>query len=304
MSNDSPAAAARPSAAARRTLLEPAPGERLRRARSYFFEGLCVSSAVVVLVPLFLIFIYVVSKGLSGLSLDFFTQLPKPPLGDERSGMGNAVVGTLILVAIGCCIGLPTGILAGIYLAEIGRGKLASAIRFIADVLGGVPSITIGVFVYALVVVPMKRFSALAGGIALAIVMLPTVTRTTEELLKLVPAHLREASLALGVPEWRTSLLVVLRTASPGIGTGVMLAVARIAGETAPVLLTALGFQYWSFAVDRPIASLPVQIWRNATSPYPKWQQEAWTGALVLIAIVFFLNLLARIVTSRSVKAR
>ncbi|HTN91336.1 MAG TPA: phosphate ABC transporter permease PstA [Sorangium sp.] len=303
MSSETPPPFARPSGAPRRTLLAPAPGESLRRARGYFFEGLCVASAVVVLIPLFLIFLYVVSKGVSGLSLDFFTQLPKP-VGDARSGMGNAVVGTLILIAIGSGIGLPTGILAGIYLAEIGRGKLASAIRFIADVLGGVPSITIGVFVYALVVVTMKRFSALAGGIALAIVMLPTVTRTTEELLKLVPPHLREASLALGVPEWRTSLFVVLRTASPGIGTGVMLAVARIAGETAPVLLTALGSQYWSFAIDRPIASLPVQIWRNATSPYPQWQQEAWTGALVLIAIVFFLNLLARIATSRSIKAR
>ncbi|WP_437784995.1 phosphate ABC transporter permease PstA [Sorangium sp. So ce1097] len=303
MSSETPPPFARPQRAPRSTLLAPTPGERLRRARGIFFEGLCVASAVVVLVPLFLIFIYVVSKGLSGLSVDFFTQLPKP-VGEEGSGMGNAVVGTLLLIVIGSCIGLPTGILAGIYLAEIGRGKLASAIRFIADVLGGVPSITIGVFVYALVVVTMKRFSALAGGVALAIVMLPTVTRTTEELLKLVPAHLREASLALGVPEWRTSLFVVLRTASPGIGTGVMLAVARIAGETAPVLLTALGSQYWSLAIDRPIASLPVQIWRNATSPYPQWQQEAWTGALVLIAIVFFLNLLARVVTSRSVKAR
>ncbi|AUX41961.1 phosphate ABC transporter permease [Sorangium cellulosum] len=303
MSSESFPPAARASDAPRRTLLAPAPGESLRRARSHFFAALCVASAVVVLIPLFLIFIYVVGRGLSGLSVDFFTQLPKP-VGEEHSGMGNAVVGTLMLIGIACCIGLPTGILAGIYLAEVGRGKLASAIRFIADVLGGVPSITIGVFVYALVVVPMKRFSALAGGIALAIVMLPTVTRTTEELLKLVPAHLREASLALGVPEWRTSLLVVLRTASPGIGTGVMLAVARIAGETAPVLLTALGSSYWSFAVDRPIASLPVQIWRGATSPYAKWQQEAWTAALVLILLVFFLNLIARIATSRSVKAR
>ncbi|WP_438029471.1 phosphate ABC transporter permease PstA [Sorangium sp. So ce233] len=303
MSSTTPPPFVRPSSAPRRTLLAPAPGERLRRARGYLFEGLCAASSVVVLVPLFLIFLYVVSKGLSGLSLDFFTQLPKP-VGEAGSGMGNAVLGTLILIAIGSCIGLPTGILAGIYLAEIGRGKLASAIRFIADVLGGVPSITIGVFVYALVVVTMKRFSALAGGIALAIVMLPTVTRTTEELLKLVPAHLREASLALGVPEWRTSLFVVLRTASPGIGTGVMLAVARISGETAPVLLTALGSPYWSAAIDQPIASLPVQIWRNATSPYATWQQEAWTGALVLIAIVFFLSLLARIATSRSVKAR
>lgn len=287
----------------RRTLLEPAPGERLRRARSTFFEGLCTASAVVVIVPLLSIFVYVISQGLPGLSLEFFTELPKP-VDEPGGGMGNAVLGTLMLVAIACCIGLPTGILAGIYLAEVGRGRLAAAIRFIADVLGGVPSITIGVFVYALVVVPMKRFSALAGGVALAIVMLPTVTRTTEELLRLVPSHLREASLALGVPEWRTSLFVVLRTASSGIGTGVMLAVARIAGETAPVLLTALGSAYWSAHLDRPIASLPVQLWRYATSPYEKWRNEAWTAALVLITLVLLLNLLARVVTSRSIKAR
>jgi phosphate transport system permease protein len=287
----------------RRTLLEPAPGERLRRFRSRLFTALCVLCAVAVLVPLFSIFLYVVARGASGLSLEFFTGLPQP-VGEPGGGMGNAVVGTLILIAIACAIGLPTGILAGIYLAEVGRGRLASAIRFIADVLGGVPSITIGVFVYALVVVAMKRFSALAGGIALAIVMIPTVTRTTEELLRMVPSHLREASLALGVPEWRTSLLVMLRTAAPGIGTGVMLAVARIAGETAPLLFTAFNSRYWSADIDRPIASLPVQILTYATSPYKDWQAQAWTGALVLVLLVFCLNLLARLATSRGWKGR
>jgi phosphate transport system permease protein len=282
----------------RPSLREPGPGERRRRARSYFFTGLCTSCAIVVLVPLFSILLYVVTRGAAGLSLSFFTALPKP-VGEPGGGMGNAVLGTLQLIALACAFGLPVGIMAGVYLAEVGRGKLASVIRFVADVLGGVPSITIGVFVYTVVVISMKRFSALAGGIALAIVMIPTVTRSTEELLRLVPGHLREASLALGVPRWRTSLFVVLRTAAPGIGTGVMLAVARIAGETAPLLFTALSSRYWSFEIDKPIASLPVQVLAYATSPYKDWQSQAWTGALVLVLIVFVLNLSARIAMSR-----
>jgi phosphate transport system permease protein len=280
------------------TLIEPAPGERLRQARSWFFTALCTLCAIVVLVPLISILLYVVTRGLSGLSLTFFTSLPRP-VGETGGGMGNAVVGTLTLIGLACLFGLPVGILAGVYLAEVGRGRLASAIRFVADVLGGVPSITIGVFVYALVVIAMKRFSAIAGGIALAIVMIPTVTRTTEELLKMVPGHLREASLALGVPQWRTSLLIVLRTAGPGIATGVMLGVARIAGETAPLLFTAFNNRYWSSSLDSPIASLPVQVLAYATSPYKDWQNQAWTGALVLVVIVFVLNLIARFAASR-----
>ncbi|MCK6589383.1 MAG: phosphate ABC transporter permease PstA [Polyangiaceae bacterium] len=280
------------------TLMEPGPGERRRQARSYFWTGLCALCAALVLAPLLSIFLYVVTRGLEGLSLTFFTSLPKP-VGETGGGMGNAVTGTLTLIGLACLFGLPVGILAGVYLAEVGKGRLASAIRFVADVLGGVPSITIGVFVYATIVIAMKRFSALAGGFALAIVMVPTVTRTTEELLRMVPGHLREASLALGVPAWRTSLLVVLRTAGPGIATGIMLAIARIAGETAPLLFTAFNNRYWSSALDKPIASLPVQILTYATSPYKDWQSQAWTGALVLVAIVFVLNLVARFATSR-----
>lgn len=282
----------------RLNLMEPAPGERARRLRSHFFTTLCTLCAAVVLVPLFSIFVYVVTRGLSGLSLTFFTSLPQP-VGEPGGGMGNAVLGTLELIGLACAFGLPVGILAGVYLAEVGKGRLASVIRFVADVLGGVPSITIGVFVYALVVIAMRRFSALAGGIALAIVMIPTVTRSTEELLKMVPGHLREASLALGVPSWRTTLLVVLRTAGPGIVTGVMLSVARVAGETAPLLFTAFNNRYWSTAIDKPISSLPVQILTYATSPYKDWQSQAWTGALVLVVIVFVLNLTARFATSR-----
>ena len=287
----------------RSTLLEPGPGERRRNIRSWIWTGLCFLAALVVLLPLISILVYVTRRGISGLSVNFFTRLPAP-VGELGGGMGNAVTGTLALIALACLIGLPVGIMAGIYLSEIGRGRLAGAIRFIADVLGGVPSITIGVFVYALVVVNMRRFSALAGGIALAIIMIPTVTRTTEELLRLVPNHLREASLALGVPQWRTSLKVVLRTSAPGIATGVMLAIARIAGETAPLLFTAFNNRYWSDRLDGPIASLPVQILTYATSPYEDWQQQAWTGAFVLVVIILILNLTARFATSRGLGAK
>jgi len=271
-----------------------APGERARKLRSTMWLWLCGLSAVVVLIPLLSIFVYVVQKGAAGLSLSFFTELPKP-VGETGGGMGNAVVGTLTLIAIASAIGLPVGILSGVYIAEVGRGKVADLVRFFAEVLSGVPSITVGVFVYALLVVPMKQFSAFAGGVSLAIIMIPTVTRTTEELLRMVPSHLREASLALGVPMWRTSLFVVLRTAAPGIATGVMLSVARIAGETAPLLFTAFNNRFMSTRLDQPIASLPVQILTYSTSPYEDWQQQAWTGALVLVVVILMLNVLARL---------
>lgn len=279
---------------ARAHLLAPAPGERARKIKSTLWIGLCALCAVVVLIPLLSILLYVVRKGAAGLSPAFFTELPRP-VGETGGGMGNAVAGTLVLIGIASAIGLPIGILSGVYVAEVGRGKVADLVRFFAEVLSGVPSITIGVFVYALLVVPMKHFSAFSGGVALAIIMIPTVTRTTEELLRMVPGHLREASLALGVPMWRTSLFVVLRTAAPGIGTGVMLAVARIAGETAPLLFTAFNNRFLSTRVDQPIASLPVQILTYATSPYQDWQQQAWTGALVLVVVILLLNLVARL---------
>jgi phosphate transport system permease protein len=275
-------------------LLVPAPGERTRKIKSTLWIGLCALSAVVVLIPLLSILAYVVQKGAAGLSPAFFTEMPRP-VGETGGGMGNAVVGTLVLIGIASAIGLPIGILSGVYISEVGRGKAADVVRFFAEVLSGVPSITIGVFVYALLVVPMKHFSAFSGGVALAIIMIPTVTRTTEELLRMVPGHLREASLALGVPMWRTSLFVVLRTAAPGIATGIMLAVARIAGETAPLLFTAFNNRFMSTRVDQPIASLPVQILTYATSPYQDWQQQAWTGALVLVVVILLLNVLARL---------
>jgi phosphate transport system permease protein len=277
-----------------RSILAPVAGERLRKWRSHFFTFLCAVSAVIVLAPLASILLYVVRRGWPGLSLGFFTHRPAP-VGEPGGGMGNAVLGSLELCALACLIGLPVGVGAGIYLAEVGRGRLPRLVRFTADVLGGVPSITVGVFVYAFVVRPMHRYSAIAGAVALAVVMIPTVTRTSEELLRLVPAQLREAALGLGVPRWRTTLFVVLRTALPGIGTGVMLAVARIAGETAPLLFTAFNNSYVSVALGRPIASLPVQILAYATSPYQEWQDQAWTAALVLVGLVVVLNLTARV---------
>jgi phosphate transport system permease protein len=284
-------------------LHRPAPGERLRRWRSRFFTALCGLSAAIVLIPLLSILLYIVRRGLPGLSIAFFTHTPRPP-GEPGGGMANAIVGSLVLIGLACLVGLPIGVGAGMYLAEVGRGRLARLVRFTADVLGGIPSITVGVFVYAFVVVTMRRFSAIAGALALAVVMIPTVTRTSEELLRLVPTHLREAALGLGVPAWRTSLFVVLRTSLPGIGTGVMLAVARIGGETAPLLFTAFNNRYTSLALDRPMASLPVQILTYATSPYKDWQDQAWTGALVLVALVFVLNLTSRIAAARGSPAR
>jgi phosphate transport system permease protein len=260
---------------------------------------LSASVALLALVPLLSVLLYVTAKGVLGLSADVFVGLPKP-VGEPGGGFGNALLGTLELVGLACLVGLPVGVLAGVYLAEFADNWLARAARFSADVMAGIPSIVIGIFVYTLVVLSMRRFSALAGGIALAILMLPTVTRTTEELLRLVPHSLREAGLALGVPKWRVILRVVLRTGAPGIVTGVMLAIARAAGETAPLLFTAFGNRFWSFRLDQPIASLPVQIFTYAVSPYDDWHRQAWAAALVLLATVLLLNIAARLMTNRS----
>lgn len=263
----------------------------------------CVLATVVALIPLASVLYYVVVRGASGIDLEFFTELPKP-VGETGGGMGNAVVGTLKLVALAGLFGIPPGILAGIYLAEFGHSRLAGLVRFSADVMSGVPSITVGLFVYALVVVTTKQFSALAGGIALAILMLPMVTRTTEELLKLVPESLREAALGLGVPKWRATLRVMLRTALPGIAVGVMLSVARVAGETAPLLFTAFNNRFWSSGINEPTASLSVNIYTNAVSPYEDWHRQAWAAALVLLLLVLLLNISARFLVRNRVRAR
>ncbi len=248
---------------------------RTRRHVDRLFTLLGVVCTIALLVPLALIFGYLVARGVTALNFEFFTQLPKP-VGEVGGGMANAIVGSAILVALACVIGLPIGILTGVYLAERGRTAAGSTVRFCADVLNGVPSIVIGIFAYTLVVLPMRGFSAYAGGIALGVIMLPVVARTTEEMIRLVPTSLREASLALGVPTWRTTISVVLRTARGGILTGIMLSIARVAGETAPLIFTAFGNQYWHGGLRGPISSLPVQIYTYAISPFDDWHRQAW----------------------------
>lgn len=266
-----------------------------RRAWNLVMSTLCVAAAVVAIIPLALILFYVAADGLQAINWEFFTNLPKP-VGVAGGGMANAIVGTLTLVALATGFGLPVGLMAGIYLAEFGRGRLAQAIRFLTDVLNGVPSIITGIFVYSLIVLAMGRYSALAGGAALGIIMIPIITRSTEEMLRMVPNSLREASLALGATEQQTVLNIVLRSASGGIVTGVMLAVARAAGETAPVLFTALNNRYWNHGLDQPIASLAVFIYTYGISPFEDWHSQAWGAALVLVVMVLALNITARLV--------
>jgi phosphate transport system permease protein len=264
-------------------------------------SGLAVLSTILVVAPLIAIFIYLLYKGASSLNLAFFTQIPKP-VGETGGGMANAIVGSAVVLAVGSAIGVPIGIAAGIFLAEFGQGgRLANLVRFTADVLNGVPSIVMGVAVYSLIVLPQRHFSALSGGAALGIMMIPTITRTTEEMLLMVPHSIREAALGLGVPNWRAVISVSLRTASPGVITGCMLAFARVAGETAPLLFTAFGNQFWSINLNQPIAALPLQIYVYALSPYDEWHRLAWAGALVLISLIVISVSLVRYVTSRGV---
>ncbi|MBX5481689.1 MAG: phosphate ABC transporter permease PstA [Myxococcaceae bacterium] len=272
-----------------------------RKAVNHLLTGLCALMVLVALLPLVSVLWLVIKNGAAGLSWTFFTALPRP-VGEEGGGVGNAVVGTLYIVAIACAFGLPLGIGAGVYLAESRNGLFARGIRFTAELLAGVPSIVIGIVAYGVVVVPMKRFSALAGGVALALLMIPTLARATEDLVRLVPGSLREASLALGVPQWKTSLRVVLRTAMGGIVTAVLLSIARVAGETAPLLFTALNNQYWNLRPDQPTSTLTVQIFNYAISPYEDWHAKAWSAALVLLLVVGVLNLLARQMTRTRLK--
>jgi phosphate transport system permease protein len=274
-----------------------------RKFTDIFVRSACVLAAVIALIPLVSVLYYVTSRGIGGINLDFFTELPKP-VGESGGGMANAVVGTLKLVFLACLFGIPSGVLAGVYLAEFGDSRFGKWVRFSADVMSGVPSITVGIFVYSLVVLQTKHFSAFAGGVALGVLMLPTVTRTTEELLKLVPESLREAALGLGLPTWRVTLRVMLRTAAPGIATGVMLAVARVAGETAPLLFTAFSNPFWSSGLNEPTASLPVNIYNYAVSPYEEWHRQAWAAALVLLLLVLLLNVSARLLVRSRVGAR
>ena len=256
-----------------------------RRLTDHAMTGIAVLTVVLVLAPLIAIFGYLVYRGVGSINWAFLTQVPKPP-GEVGGGMANAIVGSIFILGIASIIGVPLGIGAGIYLAEFGRNRFGTAIRFTADVLNGVPSIVIGIVAYAIVVLRQGHFSALAGGVALAIMMVPTISRTPEEMLLLVPQALREAAYGLGVPRWRTTLSITLRTATSGVITGVMLAFARVAGETAPLLFTALGNEFWSLRMDQPTAALPLQIYRYALSPYDDFHRQAWAGALVLIVLI------------------
>lgn len=263
--------------------------------------ALSILATVAVVTPLVAIFAYLVYKGASSLNLAFFTQVPKP-VGETGGGMANSIVGSGVLLAVASVIGIPLGIGGGIFLAEFGRGtKLANAVRFTADVLNGVPSIVMGLAAYSLVVVPQHGFSALSAGVALAIMMIPTVCRTTEEMLLMVPHAVREAALGLGVPNWRSVLSITVKTASPGIITGCMLAFARVAGETAPLIFTALGNPFMSTSLNHPIEALPLQIYVYALSPYDDWHRLAWAGSLVLIVLIVMAVSLVRWVTSRGV---
>lgn len=271
---------------------------RRRKLRGAIAEGLC-SAAAIIAVGLFLIVLgYIVHKGLGALNLDFFTRTPAP-VGQPSGGMANAIAGTLLIVAIGAIIAIPVGIGAGTYLAEYGNGRFASLVRLVTDVLTGVPSIVVGILAYELIVVHMHRFSALAGGIALAVLMLPPIVRTSEEILRLVPKEYAEAAMALGARRWRTVVSIVYPAALSGLLTGVMLAIARGAGETAPLLFTAFGNTYWNWNLTQPTAALPLQIYQYAISPYDDWQRQAWGAALVLVAIVLMTSALSRLATRR-----
>jgi phosphate transport system permease protein len=269
---------------------------RRRHIVNTVMVGLLVAAAIVATLPLIFIFVHLLSLGIGALSLDLFTKTPQP-VGETGGGMANAITGTLILIGIASAVGLPVGVGAGLYLAEHRGTQLANVVRFLSDVLNGLPSIVMGIFAWQFLVRPVGHFSALSGGIALGTMMIPMVARTTEEMVGIVPVSLREAALALGYPRWRTSVSIVLRTARAGIVTGALVALARIAGETAPLLFTAFGNQFWSLSLREPIAALPLQIFSYAISPYDAWHSLAWAGALVLIALIFIISLIARVAT-------
>jgi phosphate transport system permease protein len=269
-----------------------------RRLVSNLIVAACAGAVVLALLPLAFILFFVLSQGLPALDGAFFTELPKP-VGETGGGMANAMVGTVMLLGMAGLLGVPLGITAGVYLSEYPHSRLATFVRFAADVLNGVPSIVIGIFAYSIAVLPLQRFSALAGGLALGMMMIPIIVRTTEELLRLVPDSLREGALALGATRGRAVWTVILPAAAPGIVTGVLVALARVAGETAPLLFTSFNNRYWSTRLDQPISSLTVQIYTYAIAPYPDWHRQAWAGAFVLIAAILSFSLLARLVTRR-----
>ena len=275
---------------------EPTHNHTWRKIKSLLVSTVAFVSAILVIAPLALVFFHLLVNGAGAVNWDFFTKLPAP-VGAAGGGMVNAIVGSLELLALAGAIGIPIGVLGGVYLAEYGSARINSVLRFLADVLNGVPSITWGVVVYGLVVLRFKGFSAYAGGLALALIMIPLILRTTEEVILLVPNGYREAALALGVSRWKTIVHIVMKTASRGIITGILLALARVGGETAPLLFTAFGNRFWNHSLSQPIAALPLQIFTYAISPYDDWHRQAWAGALVLVTGVFCVNVIVRILT-------
>jgi phosphate transport system permease protein len=269
-----------------------------RRLTDWLATSLAAGAAILVLAPLVAIFVYLVYRGAGSISWSFLVNSPKP-VGETGGGIGNAIAGSVVILGIASAIGIPLGIGGGVYLAEFGKNQFSTLVRFTADVLNGIPSIVMGIAAYGLIVVRQKHFSALSGGVALGIMMIPTVVRATEEMLLMVPRSVREAALGLGIPEWRTVVSVTLRTATSGVITGVMLAFARVAGETAPLLFTAFGNQFWNWKLDQPTAALPLQIFVYAISPYEEWHQQAWAGALILIILIVGAVGAVRIVASR-----
>lgn len=268
-----------------------------RQMTSMVMTVLTAACAFFVVLILVLILGYITMRGISSINLEFLTSAPKPV--GEGGGIGNAILGTLLLLGFSSLIGMPLGIAVGIYLSEFGGGRFGSLVRFLADTLTGIPSIVVGVFVYTIIVLSMRRFSALAGGVSLALIMIPIVARTTEEMLRLVPTNLREGALALGAPQWRVTLGVVLPAAASGIATGAMLAIARVSGETAPLLFTAFGSRFFNFYMDQPVASLTVQIYNYAISPYDEWHAMAWAGTLVLMTLILAINIVVRFFTRK-----
>lgn len=266
-----------------------------RKFKNFLFLLLTLLSALLVLLPLFMIVQYVFFQGIHSLNFDFFTQLPKP-VGEMGGGMKHAILGTICLVFLGAAIAVPIGITCGVYLSEFSKTKLSKSLKLTVELMSGIPSIVIGIFAYLVVVVPMKSFSALAGGFSLSIIMLPIIIKTSEEVLKLVPKHIREAGLALGLPRWKVIFYIVLKGSASNLLTGVILSISRAAGETAPLLFTAFGNMYLNFHINQPMASLPVQIYTYAISPFKEWQRQAWGGAFVLVLLILSMNLFARYV--------
>ncbi|NJD75929.1 MAG: phosphate ABC transporter permease PstA [Candidatus Methanoperedens sp.] len=269
-----------------------------RKLTDRIMSFLAASCVVIAVVPLLSILYTVTVNGLSSINIDFLTKLPRP-VGEAGGGLGNAIEGTFIVVGIACIIGLPAGILSGVYLSEYGDNRFGRFVSFVADVLAGTPSIVAGIFGYAFIVLYFGSFSAIAGGVALSVLMVPIVTRTTEESLKLVPGSIREASLALGIPGWKTTLYIIISTARGGIITGALLSIARISGETAPLLFTSFGNMFWAGGIDKPVSTLPVQIYTYAITPFPDWHAKAWGGALVLIILILILNIGVRLFTKK-----